>query len=94
MSLTSCPDCGSQVSTVAAVCPKCGRPLAATTAQTTDGRHCRHCGGINAEKIRGLQGFREVLTCLVLFFLGVIPGIVYYIYIESVPYCSECGKRT
>jgi hypothetical protein len=23
----------------------------------------------------------------------LIPGIIYYIYMESVPYCSGCGRR-
>ena len=41
MALTTCPDCGRQVSTEAAACPGCGRPMATTTrppfaAQTMD----------------------------------------------------------
>lgn len=31
MALTSCPDCGQQVSTSAASCPRCGRPIAPPT---------------------------------------------------------------
>lgn len=27
MSLIACPDCGSSVSTIAASCPRCGRPI-------------------------------------------------------------------
>jgi predicted amidophosphoribosyltransferase len=27
MALVSCPDCGSQISTMAWACPKCGRPM-------------------------------------------------------------------
>ena len=30
---------------------------------------------------------------IILFFLFIIPGIIYYIYMESVPYCSGCGRR-
>ncbi len=33
MALTKCPDCGSDVSDLAPVCPKCGRPLAVQAAQ-------------------------------------------------------------
>ena len=29
MSLTTCPDCGKEISTSAAACPGCGRPMAA-----------------------------------------------------------------
>jgi uncharacterized OB-fold protein len=94
MKLTICPDCGSQVSTAAAACPKCGRPMAATASvQAPVGHRCRHCGGSNIGKTRGLQGVGEVFTFVILFFLGIIPGIIYYIYVESVPYCSGCGKR-
>lgn len=94
MPLTTCPDCGAQVSTAAAACPKCGRPMSSPTSQQPHGKRCRHCGSRNVGKTRGLQGFGEVFTFFVLFALGMIPGIVYYIYMESVPYCSGCGKRT
>jgi len=43
--------------------------------------------------VRGLQGIAEVSIAVVLFFFLILPGIIYYIYIESVPYCSGCGKR-
>ena len=33
MALTKCPDCGSDVSDLAPVCPKCGRPLTVQAAQ-------------------------------------------------------------
>lgn len=35
----------------------------------------------------------EVLIFLALFCLCVIPGIIFYISIESIPYCSGCGRR-
>jgi hypothetical protein len=57
------------------------------------GRVCPHCGSHQVGKVRGLQGFGEVMICIILFFLGIVPGIIYYIYMESVPYCSGCGRR-
>ena len=37
MSLTRCPDCSTQVSTLASACPKCGRPLSAPPAPSSGG---------------------------------------------------------
>ena len=93
MALTTCPDCDSQISTAAVTCPKCGRPMATDTTQLSGGRRCKRCGSSNVGKVRGLQGFGEVLAFLILFCLGIIPGLIYYICVESVPYCSGCGKR-
>ena len=96
MGLTSCPDCGKSISTEAPACPNCGRPLKAATTwnPVPSGSTCPHCGETNSvAKVRGLQGLGEVLLMLVLVCLFVIPGIVYYAYIESVPYCSACGRR-
>lgn len=96
--LTSCPDCDAQVSTSATACPKCGCPIAAkaqsNVVNAQSNRVCKHCSSNNVGKSRGMQGIAEVSAFLVLFMLGMIPGIVYYIYIESVPYCSGCGRRT
>jgi hypothetical protein len=57
------------------------------------GRACPHCGSHQVGKVRGLQGIGEVFVAVILFFLCLIPGIIYYIYMESVPYCSGCGRR-
>ena len=54
---------------------------------------CPHCGSHSVGKVRGLQGIGEVFICATLVLLFLIPGIIYYIYIESVPYCSGCGRR-
>lgn len=35
MALIACPDCGTQVSDSARACPKCARPMAATTIEQT-----------------------------------------------------------
>lgn len=94
MPLIQCPDCGKKVSNAAPACPHCGRPLAIQQqfAKKKD-RKCRHCGSDQVGKVRGLQGFKEIIIFLILFLCGIIPGIIYYIWIESVPYCLGCGKR-
>jgi len=57
------------------------------------GRQCPRCGAQSVGKVRGLQGMGEVCTAVILLILGVLPGLIYYIYIESRPYCSGCGRR-
>ena len=54
---------------------------------------CPHCGSQSVGKSRGLQGFRETLLCLLLLVAGFVPGVIYYVYIEAVPYCGGCGRR-
>ena len=96
--LVACPDCAHNVSPAAAACPNCGRPLNATTVPSTTtpgavGHTCPYCRSGQVGKIRGLQGVGEVAVAFLLTLLFLIPGIIYYIYIESVPYCSGCGRR-
>jgi hypothetical protein len=54
---------------------------------------CPHCGSHSVGKVRGLHGIGEGFICFFLLFLFFIPAIIYYIYMESVPYCSGCGRR-
>lgn len=37
MALTTCPDCGREVSDAAPACPGCGRPMKAASVQMTEG---------------------------------------------------------
>lgn len=96
MPLINCPDCGKEVSPAAPSCPGCGRPMkqvAPTLPGSSGGRACPHCGANAVGKVRGLQGGGEVLLAILLFFACLIPAIIYYVYMESVPYCSGCGRR-
>jgi len=95
MALTECKDCGRDVSTSATLCPNCGCPIqgASAPSPTHSGMTCPRCGSHSVGKVRGLQGIGEVFVCVILFFLFILPGIIYYIYMESVPYCSGCGRR-
>jgi DNA-directed RNA polymerase subunit RPC12/RpoP len=63
------------------------------TPPNQGGMTCPHCGSHSVGKVRGLQGMEEVSQCAVLLLLFLIPGIIFYIYMESVPYCSGCGRR-
>jgi predicted RNA-binding Zn-ribbon protein involved in translation (DUF1610 family) len=96
-SLTQCPDCGREISKRATACPHCAAPLSpppqSTQLRSQGGMTCPHCGSQSVGKVRGLQGVGEVFIGIILFFLCLIPGIIYYIYMESVPYCSGCGRR-
>ena len=71
--------------------------LSSATANATQppshGRVCPHCGSHAVGKVRGVQGIGEVLLLMILIVAFFIPGIVYYVYIESIPYCSGCGRR-
>ena len=69
------------------------RPQATLLTVAAGGRKCPHCKSQQVGRVRGLQGFGEVIIFIVLFCLLIIPAIIYYIYIESVPYCSGCGRR-
>jgi hypothetical protein len=97
LNLVACPDCGASISSRAEACPHCGCPMAkppVQRAQVQSGRRaCPYCGSYQVGRVRGLQGLGEVITFIVLFFLCVLPGVIYYIYMESVPYCSGCGRR-
>jgi DNA-directed RNA polymerase subunit RPC12/RpoP len=96
MPLIACPDCESKVSSEAPTCPNCGRPIkqASSSAPAVAGaRLCPHCGAQAVGKVRGLQGGGEVLVAIILILAFLIPGVIYYIYMESVPYCSGCGRR-
>jgi len=94
MALNTCPDCGNSISSLAVVCPRCGRPTAlAVAAPQSAERVCPSCGSSQVGKVRGLQGGGEVMACALLFLLGIVPGIIYYIFTESVPFCSGCGRR-
>ena len=89
MPLIECPDCNNEISDVAPACPNCGRP----NREIADNKICRYCDSNQVGKVRGLQGINEFLIFVILFCCGILPAIIYYIYIESVPYCSDCGRR-
>lgn len=87
MALTTCPDCAREVSTDAASCPGCGRPMRAADKPT-----CPKCGHQSVENVDGLKGFENVVAiCLLLVF--IIPGIAYYFDRTRLSWCSSCHHR-
>ena len=96
MPIVDCPDCGKQISTAAPACPGCGCPMISAppaAAPDRSGKKCAQCGAFGVGRVRGLQGGGEILTFLLLFFVFVIPALLYYMWMESVPFCSGCGRR-
>jgi hypothetical protein len=92
----SCTDCGKQVSSEAPTCSCCSRPIkqsSPSTSAVSGARVYPHCGAQAIGKVRGLQRVGEVLLAIILSIAFLIPRIIYYIYMESVPYCSGCGRR-
>lgn len=95
MALVKCAGCGKDISTSAVACPNCGRPVQLTTKDVVGqtGTTCPYCRSPLVAQVRGLQGIGEVFTCVVLFLLFIIPGVIYYVFMERMPYCSGCGRR-
>ncbi len=57
------------------------------------GSPCPHCGGHQVGRAHGLHGLGETCAFILLFLAGIVPGIVYYIWRESIPFCQTCGRR-
>ena len=69
-------------------------PRPETSAQKAGyGALCPACGTALLPRGRGIHGFSEVLGCVFLLLLYLIPGIIYYIWLESKPYCPNCKRR-
>jgi predicted RNA-binding Zn-ribbon protein involved in translation (DUF1610 family) len=91
----SCPGCGREVSTLVTTCPRCGSPIAQAPPKPGDVQSpaCPNCGAHTVGKVRGLHGVKEVTIGVVLLLCFIVPGIIYYIYMKGVPYCTSCGHR-
>lgn len=61
MALIQCPECGTEVSSEAAACPKCGHPLRAKPS-----------GGINAKDPVHVIG---IVLVIIILLIGVVSGV-------------------
>ncbi len=71
MALIKCPECGNEVSTVAASCPKCGAPIASQGIQTPLATVQRTSKPLKAQGCLSV-----VLLCIgvIIFFVAISPG--------------------
>lgn len=94
MPLTACPDCGTQISSEARSCPKCGRPAGGgrAAATPTSGGFIGRVFKVGGAVLLGLYlmgrcsgsstGGGEVEAC-------VARGVAYFSSIQSMPTLSD-----
>jgi predicted RNA-binding Zn-ribbon protein involved in translation (DUF1610 family) len=94
-----CPFCLAEIPDKAKKCQHCGEWVNEEAEKVMVKKplrgemECPYCGEYTVGRIRGLQGFGEVISCMILYMFLIVPGVIYYVYMESVPYCSSCGRR-
>lgn len=54
---------------------------------------CPFCGKNSVKLVGGIQSPGEFITFFILLLLLIIPGIVYLIQVQKVPYCINCHRR-
>jgi uncharacterized membrane protein YvbJ len=100
MALTTCPDCGRQVSTAAATCPQCGRPFAPPIAtgsrssppsQIVDrgGVWCPHCK--NRDSVKRASGTGCVFWIFVIVSMGL--ALIMIPFLPKTWHCNVCGNE-
>lgn len=57
------------------------------------GAACPMCGTQLIPRGRGLHGTAEILFCVLFLLFWLIPGVIYYVWIDSKPYCPKCNRR-
>ena len=90
-----CPGCGHEVADPVPTCPRCGSLIAQKHPKPGDVQSpgCPNCGAHTVGKVRGLHGVKEVMIAVVLLLCFIVPGIIYYIHMKGVLYCTSCGRR-
>ena len=93
MALIECPDCSKAVSENSSACPSCGFMFVSEKYGRRPGKFCKRCGHDKIVKKKGVYGFLEITTFVVLAMFWFIPAIAFYFYAQSKPCCAKCGKR-
>jgi len=86
MGLTTCPDCGTEISELAELCPKCARPFAPKKVVVDkQGAWCPHCGNRNST-------IHRRAGCAFWFFVFWTLGLVliFYPWLPKYWTCLEC----
>jgi hypothetical protein len=78
-----CTNCGEEIPPDAKRCPAC----------KAMNRRCPICGEPALIRVHRLQTKAEIVTTLVLFAFGFVPGIAYGSIITLYPFCTECKRR-
>jgi DNA-directed RNA polymerase subunit RPC12/RpoP len=84
-----CPSCGLKLST-----PK--NPVRYATAghSKPSGNlpRCPYCQSELSGRKDAMQRY-EVAVLISLFLLGIIPAVIYGLYVDSRPFCANCDRR-
>lgn len=93
MALAPCPECGREISDLAAACPHCGAPRAGAARPATPkvdrrGAWCPNCG--NRDSTKDVSG----MGCLVMgvLFISII-GILLIPFLPKTWKCHQCGHE-
>jgi len=54
---------------------------------------CRFCKSAIVQGGRGLMNWKEIVSTVFLLLCWFLPGVIYYIWITSKPYCRTCKQR-
>lgn len=101
MAMTTCQECGKDVSDKANACPACGAPMQGLGAHKGPPHDCSYCGG----KIKKLREFQNQGSGCIIIILGIclapfligIPIILYGLHMQGkCQYwwlCKKCGQK-
>jgi len=91
MTLTKCPDCGTEISDAAAACVKCGRPMSHPDSSiriNRSGAWCPNCGNRDSYKFRRIGCFFWILVIAT---LGV--ALILYPLLSQAWRCNLCKNE-
>ena len=57
------------------------------------GPRCQFCQSTIMQGGRGLMNWKEIVSAVFLLLCWFLPGVIYYLWITSKPYCPTCRQR-